>query len=1152
MAQAKNAGEPFADASHRIPSAGRPEEAFAGPYKFKGILGAGGMGQVFLVHHRGWHVDLAVKAPRPEFFARVGGQEAFLREAETWVNLELHPHIAECYYVRTLEGIPHIFAEYVAGRSLADWIRQRRLYAGRPQQALQRILDIAVQFAWGLDAAHVQGLVHQDVKPANVLMTPDGVAKVTDFGLARARALAEGSLTLPTQAGQQSLLVSGRGMTPAYCSPEQAAGQLLSRKTDIWSWAVSVLEMFMGEVTWLSGVLAGEVLASYQAPHTPLLPTLPQAVANLLQRCLATKPEQRPASMAEVAPELITIYERECGERFPRQEPVLVQALADSLNNRAISLYDLGKHEEARAIWQKSTQADHLESCYNAGLAAWYSAQITDDTLITTFQLACDKQPEHPSIPLLQAHIHLSRGAVQDAVPLLNKAAHTPSEEQEARSLLEQVHAGAFPVTQQLGVLQEATSCRDMSLNTTGEIALCIGEGAEYTLQVWDTVTGCLWHTLAGHTGSVNAVCISGNGQLGLSASNDATVRVWDLVQGRCLRVFSEQDRQVTHVKMSLDGASALSRSTDGCMRLWDVERGQSVATFTVPDIHDLALSGNGTKAVTIDKVGAVQIWEQARVKSLSGPLGEYSTRARIALSADGNTLILSAPEGTLHVWNLQTNGQLRCVLRGHAGPVTSLSLSANGRFALSGGRDKIMRLWDVESGVCLFTWRDPAIQSLPPLLSLVEVVLSPDGRRALFTSFRTEIQIWQIAQERYIAPPRFSRLHSHHESADIRTQAQRWLTQAEAAYQQGRFALALDLLARVRSMPDYARSERVDALLTSLRQVCPRGNFRSAELVGTLSEGRPRRTQKNILNLLESQEMHWALALSSDGRTAITSREDQLLDVWDVRTQSSVMVMPGHRAPVSTISISADGTQALSGSHDTTICLWEITSGQAIRLFQGHQQPVYAVALSQNGQLALSGGADNTLRLWEVATGHCLRVLEGHTDWIYSVSISADGRLGLSGGRDGIPYLWDLTTGRFQRLVNADEKETLKAREEKKSLFAVTLSSDGQYALTGGSDDLVCVWDLVNGQVHSYKTQARGNVRDLWISSDQRLAISASDGGIDIWNVETKRCLQTLPGNPLGTRALALSNDHFLLLSYGYDQSLLQWSLDWELEAPC
>src|SRR5581483_8108020 len=131
MAQAKNAGEPFADASHRIPSAGRPEEAFAGPYEFKGILGAGGMGQVFLVYHRGWHVDLAVKAPRPEFFARVGGQEAFLREAETWVNLELHPHIAECYYVRTLEGIPHIFAEYVAGRSLADWIRQRRLYAGR-------------------------------------------------------------------------------------------------------------------------------------------------------------------------------------------------------------------------------------------------------------------------------------------------------------------------------------------------------------------------------------------------------------------------------------------------------------------------------------------------------------------------------------------------------------------------------------------------------------------------------------------------------------------------------------------------------------------------------------------------------------------------------------------------------------------------------------------------------------------------------------------------------------------------------------------------------------------------------------------------------------------------------------------------------------
>ena len=110
-------------------------------YEVQQVFTGGGMGLVYRVHHRDWAMDLAVKSPRPEFFQTQQHIENFEREAETWVNLGLHPHTVSCYYVRRLGGIPRIFTEFVDGGSLADWIRSRRLYEGGPDRAMGRMKD---------------------------------------------------------------------------------------------------------------------------------------------------------------------------------------------------------------------------------------------------------------------------------------------------------------------------------------------------------------------------------------------------------------------------------------------------------------------------------------------------------------------------------------------------------------------------------------------------------------------------------------------------------------------------------------------------------------------------------------------------------------------------------------------------------------------------------------------------------------------------------------------------------------------------------------------------------------------------------------------------------------------------------------------------
>ncbi|MFD0854537.1 serine/threonine-protein kinase, partial [Actinomadura adrarensis] len=232
----------------------RPGRVVDGRYEVVRELGRGGMGVVYQVRHREWGSDLAVKVPRREMFAGEADRERFSAEAETWVGLGLHPNVCGCHYVRTIDAVPTVFAEYVSGGSLAERIADGSLYSGTPREVLARILDLSVQMAWGLEHAHSTGLVHRDVKPANVLLDEGWTAKVTDFGLAVARASGGEMLERP---GVSVQVPNGGLMTPQFASPEQLGGGSLGRATDIYSLAATIVAMFTRGPAWLVGVAAG-------------------------------------------------------------------------------------------------------------------------------------------------------------------------------------------------------------------------------------------------------------------------------------------------------------------------------------------------------------------------------------------------------------------------------------------------------------------------------------------------------------------------------------------------------------------------------------------------------------------------------------------------------------------------------------------------------------------------------------------------------------------------------------------------------------------------------------------------------------------------------------------------------------------------------
>ena len=401
----------------------QPGEVVLGLYEVLGVLGQGGMGRVYRVRHRGWGLDLALKAPLPEMLEAAGGAELFEKEAETWVNLGLHPHVVTCYYVRRAFGQPLVFAELADGGSLLDVIREGRL------KTTEAMLDLAVQAAWGLHYAHEQGLVHRDIKPANVLITSDGTAKVTDFGLARGRKReARGPRLDPGARGGHTMTVEGGGGgTPAYLSPEQAAGTPLTRRSDLWSFALSVLEIFAGGRTWEHGLAAPEVLAEYRrgtlAPEG--LPSMPESVAELLAQCFREQPEERPRSVAEAAGTLREAWEATTGRPYPRREPKGGRGSADGMNNRAVSLVDLGRVVEAGTLWRRAleTEPQHVEATYNAGLAGWAAGRLGDDALARHMEEVATSHAGRPRAHQLRGRVLMQVGHVADAQAAFARAA---------------------------------------------------------------------------------------------------------------------------------------------------------------------------------------------------------------------------------------------------------------------------------------------------------------------------------------------------------------------------------------------------------------------------------------------------------------------------------------------------------------------------------------------------------------------------------------------------------------------------------------------------------------------------------------------------------------------------------------------------------
>ena len=312
-----------------------------GNYSIESRLGAGGMGEVYRARDTRLERPVAIKMLPPEVAGDTERFRRFQGEARTISALN-HPHILVVHDVGEVDGRPFIVTELVEGRTLRQAMDERTV-------PVRDAIDIGVQVASALAAAHARGIVHRDIKPDNIMMRPDGYVKVLDFGLAKV-SVSEGP-------ADETAYMTGTGIvmgTPEYMSPEQAAGEPVDFRSDQFAFGILMYELLSGRRPFrrASAVMtAAAIITDSPEPLARLCPDLPPPLWWAIERCLAKRREDRYGTTEELYRELTTIQ-----GRISDVQPLVTSLPA--VNLPAVTTSFVGRDDDAAAVRELVERSD--------------------------------------------------------------------------------------------------------------------------------------------------------------------------------------------------------------------------------------------------------------------------------------------------------------------------------------------------------------------------------------------------------------------------------------------------------------------------------------------------------------------------------------------------------------------------------------------------------------------------------------------------------------------------------------------------------------------------------------------------------------------------------------------------------------------------
>ncbi|MHC4405351.1 MAG: WD40 repeat domain-containing serine/threonine protein kinase, partial [Planctomycetota bacterium] len=990
-----------------------------GPYEVLDVIGRGGMGVVLRAHDPKLNRVVAAKVLAPEFAANATARKRFLQEAQAAAAVS-HPHVVTIHAVDETDKTPYLVMEYVDGLSLQDKIER----VGHLE--LKEILRIGVQIAGGLAAAHAHGLIHRDIKPGNVLLE-NGVERVriTDFGLAQA---------VDDVAWSRAGEVAGtpQFMSPEQTQGHTVdqRSDLFSLGCVLYAMCTG-RSPFRAEST---AAVIRRVCDDTPRPIREIHPEIPHWLEEIVGRLLAKRPEDRFASASEVADLLgrhLAHVQDPGSTPFPGPPPHagrrgLARRRSGWLIAVAVLLAVVGLG------LTEVTGVTHIAEYVGTVLRirtpqGTLILETAEQPLAVGEDVIAEVQrfPGHPA-SVFSLAVSPSGNMVASAS---SRGIHVS--DCTTGKLIHALRDGTVRLwSVETGDLVRRferhegwAACVDVSPDGR----TIVSGGRDGTIRLWNRNTGEELLKLDARTELVWDVQLFPDGRRLLAAGNDGSVRVWQMeTDGEAVVGVSEMKQlsanaeAVYCARLSDDGRLAVTGGTDNAARIWDVGTGRRLHTlWHVRDVTSAKLTSDGRHVVTGCRDKAIRVWSVETGARVT--LGRASTYCTLyaAIAPDGRHVLsagglnfdhdksqwIGDGDYDLHVWRLPESmwpkdGRLavdpveaaasepaepdalapalrfREIARfdGYAHQVFSLSFSSDGRRALMGPGHPInnptaadgsgfdVRLYDLESRREL---RRLSGHSSPVLC----VAFSPDDRFALTSDLHT-IRVWD----------------------------------AESGSELRSFEGAPGPFDCVTFSGDG-------------RRALSGGSDRIVRLWNV-------DTGEQICQLAGHTEFVWTAAILPDGRRALSAgggvyRDrvyqpglDHTIWMWDVESRQVLRRFRGHTGIVERVALSPDGRRALTASYDRTVRLWDVESGEEICCLRGHTANLSGVVFHPDGRHALSTGhyPDGTMRLWDLETGTEICAVGAHSKGVRSVAVSPDGRYAISGGKgDGAVRLWQL-----------------------------------------------------------------------------------------------------------------------------------------------